>query len=229
MALALIRSKGRFKDQFRFDLDIGSNRFYSYAIGEGKRRGPTGSALIAAPKHQGKLTESARLSPVRTLQEFEVPAKLFDRKNNLIQVFSFRTPDRKGPAISNIIKVPVGFSAEEALELPIPYGLSKSTTMYPHTTVNAPFPKKEANYSSAMFLGSLIGMLPQILPAVGGILGGLFKGGGKSGGGGGSSVGSNLAGVLQDPKMIETLMGLIQKISGTPIASASSYANNGFW
>jgi hypothetical protein len=103
MALAILRFQESEGGKSRFQVDLGTNRFYTYAIASDQIH-PNGLTLLKDPVYIspviGPLAES---SLGRTI--LEVPNDKFDRQHRLIQITSFRTADRVGPAYSEVIQV----------------------------------------------------------------------------------------------------------------------------
>src|SRR5262245_24449917 len=102
MALAILTHEDSTGDAHRFRFDLGRNRYYAYSIGPRDRISRHGIALLAEPAHRSEL-----LGPLPEEAEgrgdLEVPAGLLDRENNTIQLVSFRTRDRAGPAFSPLL------------------------------------------------------------------------------------------------------------------------------
>lgn len=193
MALAHIRHVDTGGGRVRFRIDTGRNRWYAYAIGEGSRKLRNGLALLDVRSHTSEL-----LGPLDESEdgraELEVPSRLFVGRNRSIQLMSFRTPGRDGPALSEIVEVPpvsegwddgsadlpeisMTRSLAASFPPPAPPTLSRQTSAVP-TVRRALAPARPL--STAQFLDGLMALIPQILPAAGSILGGLLKSGGSA-------------------------------------------------
>jgi hypothetical protein len=235
MALAILQFQDSDGEKSRFQIDLGvTNRFYSYAIARDTMQ-QNGLTLLQDPIYtspvMGPLPES---SLGRTI--LEVPSHRFDRQHRLIQLTSFRTPDRAGPAYSNIAQV-TSIGTEQ---LP---ALSGAKTMDKQPVEMVPFQYREVQpVSDAMGLSgvlnaaknaanSAIGAVSKAVPAVVNAI----SGGGTSSGGATSlpnAAMSQLSGVIGgllpqltsgqplDEKQITALLTtLLQQVS-TPVSPA---------
>jgi hypothetical protein len=163
MALAILRFQDSDGAKSQFQVDIGTNRFYTYAIGKEELQRSEGFKVLSNPKFTspliGPLTES---SLGRTI--LEVPNQQFNRQNRSIQIISFRNQQREGPAISEIVKVPLISSGNH--DLPV-ISFSQEITMENHAVDTVPFAYKEVQpVSSAMFLGGLFNAIKSVAAPV---------------------------------------------------------------
>jgi hypothetical protein len=150
-----------------------------------------------------------------------------DRKKNRLQLLSFKSADRTGPAISRIIQLPVHLLRQDRDG---PLMFSKEVIMQSSTpsVENVPMRYREARYSRGMFLGALVGMLPnllpQIAPVIGNLLGGLTGGGNQSGGSasGGASAITNLLSNQDFMRQISSLISQIAGGGGSPPSTSST-------
>ena len=112
---------------FRFD--IGSNRYFRFAVGGPERRRLDGIGLIDQPRYisplQGPLPESAM-----GRGRFGIDEAHFADGAEFVQMMSYRTRNREGPAVSAIVRAmrplpqrlaPVAFSAPR--QPPVAHGL----------------------------------------------------------------------------------------------------------
>lgn len=170
MALAILRFQDNQEGKNRFQVNIGTNRYYTYAIGNEEWRRTHGLQTLSNPKFTstliGPLAES---SLGRTI--LEVPAQQFDRQNPYIQIISYRNQERASPAISEIVKIPViSLISSVSYDLPA-ISLSKEITMENHPVDTVPFAYKEVQpVSSAMFLGGLMSAIGSVAGPVLGAL-----------------------------------------------------------
>ncbi|MFB8788517.1 MAG: hypothetical protein U7123_06630 [Potamolinea sp.] len=235
MALAILRFQDSDNNQNRFKIDIGTNRFYSYAIGDGEIEDRNGLKLLKNPKFTspviGPLSETTL---GRTI--LEVPVSRFDSKNRYIQITSFHTDKQIGPAISEIVKIIP--TRPNNNELPV-ISLSMETFMENQSVETVAFAYREAEpISSAMFLGALTSLIPKILPTVNKILPtvagaiptvlplvGQLLGGGtgtstngsvQDGSGGGGGVVSQLIQNISNPETAQMIANLLQQAIATP-------------
>ena len=230
MALAIIEFAEEGRSGPRFRIDIGTNGYYSYAIGGKESSRQNGIEMLLDPVFTspvlGPLPPSTRGRTV-----IEVPARQLDKEHRRIQLASFRTKDRVGPAISAVVSVSATRPALDDLPPPalfteprgIAAALTHSADREPGTKMttraeNVPYSYQRSQvYSSAMFLQAITSLLPQLLPAVGPLLGGLF--GGKNGGG--TSQAENLLAKLGNPETVKLVTDLIKQISSAKALGAT--------
>jgi hypothetical protein len=219
MALAILEFVEAGRSGPRFRIDIGKNAYYSYAIGGKETTRQNGLELLLDPVFTSPV--AGPLPPSAMGRAFfDVPDGKFDREHRRIQLASFRTKDRMGPAISEIVNASIGSGAGFD-DLPAPAFISRArgfesdsganmTTTGFVETVPYSYQRGEA-YSSAMFLNILTSILPKVLPAVGSLLGGLVK----PGGGNGAPTGgpADLLAKLGNPETIKLLTDLIKQVS----------------
>ena len=105
MALAILKWQDSNDSVSRFQIDIGSNHFFSYEIGDGKIKQVNGLKLLEKVKYSSGLITLGEETLGRST--LEIPNHFFDRENRYIQLFSFRTSQKIGPAISDIIQLPI--------------------------------------------------------------------------------------------------------------------------
>jgi hypothetical protein len=227
VALAILQPTVDSGDQRRFRADIGANRYYAYAIGRDTHRRGEGGRVLVDARHRSRLFGPL---PETAHGRFElvVPAHLFDHEDRRIQLFSFRTRDRKGPSWSDVVSVipashtVAGPAAPDALP-PLQLTQESAMTEEPTASVqslsmdaeNVALEYREAPLASAMFLGMIGNLLPSILPMAGNLLGGLF-GGGKGGakGSGGSPL-AGLAELLKSDEVKKVLGSLLEQITSS--------------
>jgi len=184
MALAVIRTQDSERARHRFLIDIGKNRYYSYTIGEKAITLPNGLRVLDEPSYSSPLAGPlAEENLGRSL--LEVPAHRFSRTDRYIQLMSYRTNQREGPALSNVLPVLSRVSDGPGLpEIALQFSLENGSIpefysgMEVHVnrsnTPNVPFRYYEPVWSQPMFLQGLISALPNlvssVMPALGNIL-----------------------------------------------------------
>jgi hypothetical protein len=159
MALAYVELEGADGGDIHLRVDIGSNRYYAYAIGDARTASRVGDFDV--------LTDTSTRSPlIRVSPEqrgralLSIPANAFDDEHRAVQIASFREQSMVGPAYSNLVRVPKGIAAED---LP---SLTFSTDAAPIRAVVHRPPRRPM--ASAMFLQALIPLLPTLIPACAG-------------------------------------------------------------
>jgi len=110
MALAILELLTFDGANVRFRIDTGTNKYYQLRVGKSVRHS-NGidwvdeiflKTRIAANEAGGSLLNSSR--------EIAIPATRLGAGHAYVQLFSFKTPEGKSPAFSNVINVPVGSS-----------------------------------------------------------------------------------------------------------------------
>ena len=239
MALALVRPSRvpGTPGTVAFQIDIGSNRYYQYSIGESSTSRDSGFPLLDAPTFTSPLLGPIQESALGRLQ-LEVPVARFDRDHRTIQLTSFRNTARHGPAVSEPRNVavtsrsPQDFPLPVLVDAPLPrlgvhaFSLRPQMNTYP-TEASAPAPWRYAEpmgyrevrpMSSAMFLGQLLPMLTSVIAKVAPIFSAITKAPPTAptgtAPGGGTAVASP---ALLSPETIKLLTDLLQQL-GTPPA-----------
>lgn len=157
MALSIARWRGEHDGHQEFDVDIGSNRYYAWGVGSGTRT-HDGVRLLAA-----RSTTSPLLGPLqpsgRGRAVLRVPSDTFTADQHHLQLLSFRDEELRGPAASDIVEVPWGWTPRaDRTEDP----MSAATLSVSESTTGTPMPR----LSEAQFLGALAGVVSQVLPIV---------------------------------------------------------------
>jgi hypothetical protein len=165
MALAILQFQDSDETESQFKINIGTNQFYLYTIGQGESR-RNGILYI-----QDIVFTSELIGPLAPeslgCTILKVPNDRFTRKHRSIQITSFRTAQRQGMAISEIVSVDaVGAMQNHPVAMSFQIeGESRSITRQPIQTVA--FSYQEAQpLSSAMMFEWLTALIPKILPAV---------------------------------------------------------------
>lgn len=220
-----------------FRVDLGRNRFFQYAIGDATVDKDRGFPVLGAPSFMSPI-----LGPLpnesfgRTT--LEIPVTRFDREHQSLQLRSYRTKDRQGPALSDIVRVPIGGKPLPNDIPPIAIGMRHDMDAYTIDTYSEPLaapapwgPARAMAYrevrpvSSAMFLGSILpalsGIVAKVAPAItgflkggggkliGDLIGGLTKPGAVAGGGGTATV----AEPIIKPETAALLQQLLQQLA----------------
>lgn len=142
MALAILQWQDTDDTHSYFRVNLGVNRYYQYAVGDRATKRVNGLTLLAQPQFVspllGPLADSSRgRTPLK------IPHAQLDRRQRFVQIISYRTRDRTGPALSDIVEVPLR-STFAAVAPPLPalsFGLSSAMHHQPLETV--PFAYKE--------------------------------------------------------------------------------------
>jgi hypothetical protein len=242
MALAILKFQEQDDARLQFQADLGVNRFYAYCIGSGKRNSSNGLPALEQIKFtsdlMGPLPDSSRGQTT-----IEIPNQRFDLKNRHIQLLSFRTADKIGPAISDIVEVSISRQPHATA-----LTFSPDSAMNSQIVETVPFTYQEIKpISSAMFLGSLMKVAKSVakpllktvakaakkvaapiastvadtfIPGSGlvieGVLGSLLGGGSTSGKG---AARASLQTLLADPTQLQALLTnpqVTQKLGLTP-------------
>ena len=244
MALALVRPSRMpaTPGTVALQIDLGSNRYYQYSIGDDSTTRDNGFPVLDTPTFTspvlGPLPES---SFGRLL--LEVPSTRFDRDHRTIQLTSFRTKLRDGPAVSEPQHVTVTSPARGDFPLPV-WGDDSSL---PHLRAPAPSLRQPMNthsmdasppapwryaepmgyrevrpMSSAMFLGQLLPMLASVIGKVAPIISAIAKSpaGAPTAGAPATGGTATASPSLLTPETIKLLTDLLQQLAA-PAASTT--------
>lgn len=167
MALAVIEAEGSDERELTFRVDIGTNRLFTYAIGDGGSRSRVdGFTLMEERTYESPMQELPPQSLGRTV--IGVPHALFDAEGARdIQLLSFREQRlgaNVGPAVSDIVPV-----RRRLADLRGAAGFALQTDG-PAIATTA-FREEARPLSTAMFLEFLTGIASKILPVVQNVLG----------------------------------------------------------
>ena len=236
MALAIVALEDAGGRGARFRFDIGKNAFYSFAVGGRETSRRNGIEMLVEPSFTSPIV--GPLPPTaRGRGFFDVPFAKLDADHRWVQLVSFRAKDRTGPAVSDVVTVPLG--AQPLDDLPDPAffadrggrsirsvsrGLTTHTAGATMTTSraveNVPYSYQRSQaHSSAMFLQAIASILPKVLPAVGAVLGPLLRPNG--GNGAGSTPPANPLAALGDSETIKLLTDLVKQIAGAKALGTS--------
>ncbi|MBU0680019.1 MAG: hypothetical protein KKD73_01225 [Proteobacteria bacterium] len=217
MALAILSDDGYSDQHHNFRADLGSNLFYSYAIGDKEQTVKReGRRVLSPPLHKSELFGPLPQGADGRLR-IKVLAQLFDNKNRFIQLYSFRTRDLAGPAFSDIISVLPAPDSGHAFSL----GRGEVPVMqdYDEYVDNSPFSYKAAPIAESMFLGAISGIISKVLPIaekiLPSLLGGGKGGGGKAEEGAGAGAGAGAGG----GEMIKMIMELLKQFTAAKATS----------
>jgi len=231
MGLALLEYHGKDGRVTRFRMNLGSNRYWTYSIGDDEVVSQNGIRLIRNRTYSspimGPLPEKFRGRGI-----LEIPNKHLSKEHRFIQMMSFRDKRKVGPAISEIYQVPVGMAALD--DIPAIAFNQHMNRMNPRVDT-IPCKIRESRMSEAMFLGAITSLIPKVLPVAGKLLGGLFggKGGGLGGilgnllGGGNKGGGGGAANILQQigkPETMKLITDLVQQITSANTAKSQALA-----
>ena len=219
MGLALLNYDDGDDRHTRFRINLGSNRYWTYAIGNEEKIRQHGLNIIQDRKYTSPILGPL---PEHSLgrETLMVPSRLFDRRNRYIQLISFRDRNMVGPAFSEIHEV---LQPGPALtELPVIEFKKESGKVY--TSLSSPQPVdmvpckvREMEYSQAHFLNFLGPLVQGVLPQLGNLLGPLLgggKGGAKGGAGGAGGIVQGLIKLLENPETMKSLTGLLGQVAG---------------
>ncbi|MBD2206938.1 hypothetical protein H6G33_31175 [Calothrix sp. FACHB-1219] len=162
MALAILRFLDSDNYKCRFQVELGSNSFYEYRIGEGKIRQVNGLQLLDAPSYISPLIGPINQHPLEKIS-LEIPCSKFSSRQRAIQIFSFRGANRVGPAISEIVILPTlprpalsNINNSKNTKNFAPISLGMEISMKPSSIENVAFRYREVTpVSSAMAAGSV--------------------------------------------------------------------------
>lgn len=170
MALAILKP-GELSDQgWRFAVDIGKNRYYRYIIGKTEARHSSGIRVIGEKSYISPLTGPLEVTRFGR-DTFIVPSDQFTKDTACIQIYSYRTPDMKGVAVSDIQRVRFQLKPDD-LQLPdisfstsLQYAMGNTNTAFAYAE-NVAFAYRERKMSQAMFLENIMRVVGTVLPSL---------------------------------------------------------------
>jgi hypothetical protein len=185
MALAILELLDYDDDRFEFQIDTGTNAYYQLRAGTGVRR-DVGIDLVEDVYFTTPVARNETGGDLfRTSREISVPARHFDRRDTYAQLVSFKTADRRSPAVSRAIRVPAGFKGPP--RAPSDYAASFSgTTAMNGTQYHSPrrIACKTAETARQASLDEVLGA---VLKLAGPVIQDLLKGGTTAGAAGGAA------------------------------------------
>jgi hypothetical protein len=161
MALAILEYDGPGGGGHRFRAQIGTNRYWTWAVGDGRKPDRVdGFDILGERSYEAPV--SGPLPPeARGRTVIDVPGHLFEGHNRHVQLLSFRERDMSGPAASELVRV-VGSSWAAPWAPPEPIQLSVS----PPELRQVDCYDERRPVSTAMFLEVLAGLIPKIAPII---------------------------------------------------------------
>jgi hypothetical protein len=170
VALAVLRLRGAADGRVLLDAELGSNRWYTWAVGDEEVRVMHGVHMLGNPVHTAPLTGPLPEHALgRTL--VAIPAELLDRERRYVQLLTYRTAERDGPAVSEIVKIPPGSGARMG-EIPdIAFGMDAK--MMSHTEslpVAFAYREHRPEFSEALFIEAIVGAIGPALSMLGPML-----------------------------------------------------------
>ncbi|MEU6680258.1 hypothetical protein [Streptomyces sp. NPDC046925] len=226
MALAHLRQQGDDgRGHLLFQADLGANRYFTYIIGGPNWADRDGFPELSEVSHTGPL---AGPLPEHSLgrTQLRVPADLFTRDHDLLQLVSYRQPPDIGPALAEPVRVRPAAGAH-----PRPPGGGEQRMTYGHQQQAAaaaeravqPFSYRESGYSEEMFLEALAPVLNLAMPLLGKLLPMLGGGGAPTGASAAPAV-PGAAGAAGSDVVQQLLELLLKKLQSTPAAPTGSPA-----
>jgi hypothetical protein len=201
MALAILELGNYDEANLELRIDTGTNPYYQIKAGTKVRR-DVGIDLVENVYVTTPMARNAAGGDVlNSSTDMSVPSRRFNRPNTYIQLFSYKTPDRKSPAVSRAVRVPV------VLDLPVrspsDYAASFAEPMSDGTThMNATqyrtprrIPCRTATLVRQASIDQLLGQVLKLAAPV--VLDGLKATGGPGPNGGTTPAGGIIAQLIQ--------------------------------
>jgi hypothetical protein len=104
MALAYISFAGMNNGNAEFYADIGTNKYFRYRIGNAKEK-VNGVDMLDDVVHQSEMMQQENSNPFNSRFLVKVPANLFGKNRQYIQLNSYGDPGGRSPAISQVVEV----------------------------------------------------------------------------------------------------------------------------
>jgi hypothetical protein len=222
MALAILDPVGSDSRGARFRIDTGTNRYYQLKVGRARRRRAgldwidevTYATPIALNRAGGYLLGSST--------NVRIPAKCFEGGHSYVQLFSFKTPDGKSPAFSNVVLLPAGFD-DGPLDIDISESFSRATAMNTSQVFSVPrrVPHRGL-YARQASLGDILGEVAKIAgPIVMNLLGATPAGGAAGASAAANAGGANGAGDTLG-RLLQLIIGALQPAAGGPSGAVTA-------
>lgn len=234
MALAILELLEFDDANVRFRIDTGTNKYYQLKAGKRVQRRNGNDWLDEVFLITRIATNDANRSLFNSSKEIAIPATRLGAGRAYVQLFSFKTPDRKSPAFSRVITVPVG--SGRSYDAPDEYvPLAMSTSMNTLETFRPPRVVSCRTCSEVFSQpASLDQLLAGIVRVASPIVMNLLSGAGGAGGTtaaapgvaataavpGAAAAPAAAAGTGQAPSIINLLTTLLNSIGGAPPAVA---------
>ncbi len=168
MALAILQYENTSEGNINFKADIGTNRFYKYAIGK-RSELKSGLQLIDAVSYESEILKSPETNLFDSSFPIIVPAALFKNNNQFIQLNSYKNVEGKSPAFSDVVTV---FAINDLIDIPI-LGFAKSiNTMYQPSHAPSTYCRsisinyRKAPVSRNMFLEKIVETAGAVAPSL---------------------------------------------------------------
>jgi hypothetical protein len=108
MALAILQWESADSQNYRFMIDIGTNTWYRFKIGR-QTIDRAGIKWVDGISRETPFQQKKKLTFLGDSQEeIRIPKKYFDGENCYIQLLSAKDKNGAAPAVSNVVRVPVG-------------------------------------------------------------------------------------------------------------------------
>ncbi|WP_404338213.1 hypothetical protein AB2M62_04690 [Sphingomonas sp. MMS12-HWE2-04] len=186
------------KRWFRFD--VGTSPFCRFAVGGPERRQLDGVSLLGQP-----VWTSPMLGPLPAHDmgrgRYGIDESVFQGEAEFVQMMSYRTAQREGPAVSAIVRS----------RSPLP-AMPPAPALFARAA-SVSRPERAQPVANALGLLDILGALA---PMVGQLLGGLRGGGTPAPGPAPAPGGADLLQRLADPATIKLLTDLIAQVSHAP-------------
>lgn len=167
MALAIFSIDSQNENSISLNIDIGNNSYFEIWIGEGQQN-TNGVKTIEHIHHMTKLEGPLDDSQLGR-NTFSIPRNVLNNRSNNIQLMSFRTKDKKGICVSEIMALTrsMNFSNEMAISPKI-FSMRQTDPIHhaQFQSYSAPFTIRENKVSNAMFLAGLMPMIGSIVQRV---------------------------------------------------------------
>lgn len=128
MALAWIQLTGKAGPDWLLRCDIGTNRYFEFAVGGNTRMEYHGLEWLEDEVYRSEIQENKNSGPAPGRFELRIPAGRVRPGADFLQLYSYKTADRRGQAASEIIRLSAEASERSDLEVP---ALSRSTALPP--------------------------------------------------------------------------------------------------
>src|SRR6266852_6569456 len=226
MALAILEPKALEPGGVRLKIDTGTNRYYRLKVGKSveQKYGLDWvdevffSTPIRTNEHGGSLLDSST--------DVIIPIQQLKNENSYayVQLFSFKSPDGKGPTLSKVRRLPSRLGSTDS-DLAPSLSMDKSmttATSFRSPRVAIPCETYANRYAQAASIEDLLsGVLKVAGPIVLNLLNGNQKDGQQKAPSGGNSDGKGIGDILTF--LLKTLLGGLQGANGPAVSHTQSW------
>jgi hypothetical protein len=229
MALAILELPAIDQNTVRFTIDTGTNRYYQLKIGRNLQQKSGIDWLDEVYFVTPMRVNDAGGSLWNSSKQVSIPTRHFDQGKVYVQLSSFKTPQGRSPALSRVIRVPIGLTIPDEPLPELTASLPRLTAMNSIASFAPPrrIPCQSGSEAYAQ-QASLEDLFASLVRVAGPIVLNLLSGtdaaasGLPSGTSGGSATGNGNSAVPALLTLLNTLLSSVGGTAGNPVAVSHS-------